>query len=320
MALGRQSGGIDAAASSATGPDAGSPAGTGTSATDGSPPDGQARPTNRAPWVSGRMWIALCAVLALALTFVIAFRWGSGSGEPSGAAAAATTATTATSSTGPLTPAKIYSTVLPSLVYITVRGGFERGSVTPTSRGSGSNGTTVGIGTGLVINAAGQVLTANHVVRGATSIRLTFADGTESTASIASSDPATDTATLTPATLPSPIVPAVVGSADTLAVGDPVVAIGNPLGLAASTSSGVVSGLDRRAPGDDGAALTGLIQFDAAVNPGNSGGPLLDSRGRAVGVVVELLNASGDDSFAGIGLAVPIGSALSGGGGPVPRK
>lgn len=315
MALGRQTGGgIGVAASPASGAEADPGAG------GDAPRDAGTGPARRLPRTTGRLWIALCAVLALALTFVIAFRWGSNSPSSAGSAAAVTTtSTTATSSTGPLSPAAIYSKVLPSLVYVTVTGSAGVAAA-PSTTGSGGSGGTVGIGTGLVINAAGQVLTANHVVRGAKSIKLTFADGTVSTAIVASSDPSTDTATLTPSTLPSPIVPAVVGSADGLAVGDPVVAIGNPLGLAASTSSGVVSGLDRTAPGDGGATLSGLIQFDAAVNPGNSGGPLLNSRGQAVGIVVELLNASGADSFAGIGLAVPIGTALAGGGGPVPQK
>jgi len=322
MALGRQIGGTIGEATTATGgPDAGSGAGpTG-------PDESAEHPRHRPPGRGTRLWIALAAVLALALTFVVAFRWGSNtttaSGGPGGTSAPSTTAT---SSTGPLSPAAIYSAALPSLVYITVKGGSPSGPtgdpIAPSTAPSGSDkpGQAVGIGTGLVINAAGQVLTANHVVSGATGITLTFADGTTSTATVADSDPSTDTATLTPATLPSPIVPAVVGSADTLAVGDPVVAIGNPLGLAASTSSGVVSGLGRSAPGNDDVTLTGLIQFDAAVNPGNSGGPLLNSRGQAVGIVVELLNASGDDSFAGIGLAVPIGTALAGGGGGRPPQ
>jgi S1-C subfamily serine protease len=265
---------------------------------------------------SARAVGALCIALAMVLTGVIGFRWGSArGGGPDSAAAAATTGSATTSSTGPLSPAQIYARVLPSLVYITVQSHRDG---TTTSPAGGDQG--VGVGTGLVVSSSGLVLTANHVISGATSIRLAFADGTESAASVMTADRSTDTATLMPDTPPSPIVPAVLGSSDGLSVGDPVVAIGNPLGLAASTSSGVVSGLDRSTPADGGGRLTGLIQFDAAVNPGNSGGPLLDSRGRAVGIVIELLNASGDDSFAGIGLAVPIGTALANGGGPAPQK
>jgi S1-C subfamily serine protease len=231
------------------------------------------------------------------------------SASGTGASATSTPSTTAVRPTAARTTART-----------SAPGTSASGTTTAADGGGDDLGPGVGIGTGLVVSSAGLVLTANHVVSGATSIRLAFADGTVSAASISSSDPSTDTATLMPATPPSPIVPAVLGSSDRLVVGDPVVAIGNPLGLAASTSSGVVSGLDRTAPSGGDSTLTGLIQFDAAVNPGNSGGPLLDSHGQAVGIVVELLNASGDDSFAGIGLAVPIGTALAGGGGPAPQK
>jgi len=99
-----------------------------------------------------------------------------------------------------------------------------------------------------------------------------------------------------------------------LAVGDDVVAIGNPLGLTATTTSGVVSGLNRvltrKAQGD----IAGLIQFDAAVNPGSSGGPLLNDRGQVAGIVVALANPTDAGTFIGIGFAVPIGAALGGSG------
>jgi len=101
-------------------------------------------------------------------------------------------------------------------------------------------------------------------------------------------------------------------------VGAPVVAIGNPLGLTDSVSAGVVSGLDRTADTDIG-KFSGLIQFDASVNPGSSGGPLLDARGLVIGIVVSIVAPDGEDAFAGIGFAVPIGAALGGAGkGPGP--
>jgi len=110
-------------------------------------------------------------------------------------------------------------------------------------------------------------------------------------------------------------VPATLGGgAD---VGAPVVAIGNPLGLTDSVSAGVISGLDRTADTDHG-TFSGLIQFDASVNPGSSGGPLLDAHGLVIGIVVSLASPDGEDAFAGIGFAVPIGAALGGGGGQGP--
>ena len=98
-------------------------------------------------------------------------------------------------------------------------------------------------------------------------------------------------------------------------MGAPVVAVGNPLGLADSVSAGVVSGLDRTARTAEG-TFSGLIQFDASVNPGSSGGPLLDARGLVIGIVVSIANPAHEDAFAGIGFARPIGSALGGGAAP----
>jgi S1-C subfamily serine protease len=175
--------------------------------------------------------------------------------------------------------------------------------------------TTGDSGTGVIVNADGTVMTALHVVKDAAAIRITFADGTASPATVTAADPAHDIATLAPTTLPSVVVPAVIGNAGRLKVGDPVVAIGNPLGLTLSTTTGVVSGLDRGERGSDGTNLTGLIQFDAAVNPGSSGGPLVNANGQTVGIVVALANPTSAGTFIGIGFAVPIGAAVAGGGG-----
>ena len=163
------------------------------------------------------------------------------------------------------------------------------------------------LGSGVVVNAAGSVLTALHVVADTTAIHLTFADGSTSTATIASSDPATDIAVLTPDTPPAAIVPATLGNPGAMRIGSEAYIVGNPFGLYGSMSSGVVSGLDRSFKEPAGARVfTGLIQVDAAVNPGNSGGPLLDRDGRVVGIVTALVNPTKEDVFIGIGLAVPI--------------
>jgi S1-C subfamily serine protease len=98
-------------------------------------------------------------------------------------------------------------------------------------------------------------------------------------------------------------------------VGAPIVAIGNPLGLTYSISSGIVAGLNRAADTDNG-EYSGLIQFDAPVNPGSSGGPLLDAAGNVIGIVVSIADPGNDDAWAGIGFAVPIGEALGGTAGP----
>ncbi len=171
-----------------------------------------------------------------------------------------------------------------------------------------------GTGSGVIANGDGVILTAFHVVDGGGDIRVRFADGTPAAAKILASDPAMDIAALAPEDLPVVVVPAKLGNSGRLAVGDDVVAIGNPLGLTRSTTTGVVSGLDRATRGSDGTSLSGLIQFDAAVNPGSSGGPLVNTRGETIGIVVALVNPTEAGTFIGIGFAVPIGAALAAGG------
>lgn len=183
-----------------------------------------------------------------------------------------------------------WSTIQPSLVLVT--------ATRPEGRGTGA---------GVVVNADGTVLTAAHVVEGATSVQVAWVDGTTSAARVTTSDTSTDTATLLPRTLPQPLVPATLGGG--VRVGDPVFAVGHPLGLADSLSAGVVSALDRSVRVDGGRTLAHLIQTDAAVNPGNSGGPLLDKAGHVVGIVTGLANPSGEGAFSGIGFAVPIATA-----------
>ena len=171
------------------------------------------------------------------------------------------------------------------------------------------------LGSGVVVADDGTILTANHVIAGATKITVVFFDGTTTSAAVVSKDPKLDVAILSPASLPEVVVPAALGGGT--GVGAPVVAVGNPLGLADSVSAGVVSGLDRTAQTAEG-TYSGLIQFDASVNPGSSGGPLLDARGLVIGIVVSIANPAHEDAFAGIGFARPIGSALGGGSGGGP--
>ena len=179
--------------------------------------------------------------------------------------------------------------------------------VTIASRRSGADGGENSTGAGVVVSAEGAVLTALHVVDGASSIEVTLADGTTSRATIGEQDKATDIAVLTPNGLPQVVVPAVLGGG--AQVGDDVFALGHPLGLNASLSAGVVSAIDRKIRVDNSQTLEGLIQFDAAVNPGNSGGPLLNPAGQVVGIVTGLANPSQQNFFVGIGFAVPIATA-----------
>ena len=173
------------------------------------------------------------------------------------------------------------------------------------------------LGTGVVIDDSGTILTSLHVVTDAGEVHVTFADGTESEASVIATQPENDLAVLRPNAIPDDLVPATLTSSHTLRVGDEVFAVGNPFGISNSLSAGVVSGLrrDHRSP-KTGETLTNLIQFDAAVNPGNSGGPLLNRDGEVVGIVTALLNPTDQDVFIGIGFAVPIEMAAGGAGSP----
>ncbi|MBI2957324.1 MAG: trypsin-like peptidase domain-containing protein [Chloroflexi bacterium] len=174
--------------------------------------------------------------------------------------------------------------------------------------GRGRTGTS--LGSGVVVDDTGTILTALHVVRGAAGVRVLFADGTDSEALIVMAQAENDLAVLRPAVVPDDLVPATLASSATLRVGDEVVAVGSPFGIPTSVSAGVVSGLGRshRLPGT-GETLRNLIQFDAAVNPGNSGGPLVNRDGEVVGIVVALLNPTEQDVFIGIGFAVTMETA-----------
>lgn len=169
-----------------------------------------------------------------------------------------------------------------------------------------------GVGTGVVIVDSGQILTNLHVVAGAERIGIRFADGSESTARIVSAQPENDLAVLEAEIVPEGLPPATLASAAGLRPGDEVIAVGNPFGIGPSVSAGVVSGLARSYSSLDGSVtIDNLIQFDAAANPGNSGGPLVNRRGEVVGIVTSILNPTEDGVFIGIGFAVPIETAAA---------
>lgn len=167
-----------------------------------------------------------------------------------------------------------------------------------------------GTGTGVVIMEDGTLLTNLHVVAGAEELRVTFFDGSVSTATLKGAQPDNDLAVLKPHQIPDDLPPATMGASGRLAPGDEVAAVGFPFGIGPSVSAGVVSGLNREFKAEDGErALKGLIQFDAAANPGNSGGPLITMAGEVVGIVTAILNPTSARTFVGIGFAVTIESA-----------
>jgi len=167
------------------------------------------------------------------------------------------------------------------------------------------------IGSGVVVDASGKILTSLHVISSTDRWVVVFADGSRSEADFAGAQPENDLAVLKPRHVPDELQPAILASTAGLRPGDEVVAVGFPFGIGPSVTSGVVSGLKREFddPDNDRPKLTNLIQFDAAVNPGNSGGPLVNRDGEVVGIVAAIVNPSGARVFAGVGFAVPIENA-----------
>ena len=209
--------------------------------------------------------------------------------------------------------------VLPSQAaraYEAIRGSVVR--VREFERAEGeSEETEAGVGTGVVIVDKGIILTNLHVVAGAKRVGVLFYDGTEADADVISVQPENDLAVLQARTIPDDLQAATLRSTADLLVGDDVMAVGYPFGIGASASAGVVSGLRREYRSPEGKrVLTNLIQFDAAANPGNSGGPLVTADGEVVGIVTGILNPTNQRFFVGIGFAVPIENAASAFGTP----
>jgi len=183
--------------------------------------------------------------------------------------------------------------------------------LTPLNPDSSDEQQPDAIGSGVVINEGGSILTSLHVVSGTDRWVVVFADGSESEADFVGSQPENDLAVIKARHVPDEQQPAVLASTAGLRPGDQVVATGFPFGMGPSVSAGVVSGLKREFLDveHDHLKLSNLIQFDAAVNPGNSGGPLVNRDGEVIGIVTAIVNPSGAGVFAGIGFAVPIENA-----------
>ena len=204
----------------------------------------------------------------------------------------------------PAYSARVYQAIQPSLVLI-------------QTKASTPDGEEDILGSGVIINDRADILTSLHVVENASDIQLTFADGTRSSGQVIVAVPENDIAVLSASQSPAQFVPATLGNPGATRVGDEAFAVGNPFGLYSSMSSGVISGKNRSFhPDHRDQELQGLIQIDAAVNPGNSGGPLLNRDGQVIGIIVGIVNPTQQEVFIGIGFAVPINVAASGAGLP----
>jgi S1-C subfamily serine protease len=203
----------------------------------------------------------------------------------------------------PSRAAKAAELVMPAIVRVEGYNGEENDE-------PGSGIQMEGVGSGVVIVDNGIILTNLHVVAGAKRVLVKFYDGSESEVELVRAYPENDLAVIKAKKVPDDLESATLGSTAQLRPGDEVVAVGFPFGIGPSTSAGVVSGLDRSFRSPEGRqVMTGLIQFDAAANPGNSGGPLVTMDGEVVGIVTAILNPTPARTFIGIGFAATIESA-----------
>jgi S1-C subfamily serine protease len=233
--------------------------------------------------------LALLALLALSWFLVSAVQTG-------GIAALRARQEQPTPAPTPQLAAAIYAHVAPSVVQVSAKSA----SGEPSS------------GAGVIVDDMADILTSLHIIDGGTSIQVIFSDGTTSGVQVVSHLPDRDIAVLRALSPPAQFQAATMGNPGSLSIGDPAFVIGHPFGLTGSLSTGVISGLGRAMTAPNlSQPITGLIQFDAAVNPGNSGGPLVDQRGDVVGIVTGLVNPAGK-VFSGVGFAVTIDSAAAG--------
>jgi len=251
------------------------------------------------------LWVGAAGLLALLVVFTNA--WITPSTRPiTQEDIEAAVVHTLETATLPSPAAKAYEVIRPSIVRVR--------RMDPDKNGINTEN---GVGTGVVIVDKGIILTNLHVVLGANRVQVVFADGLESDATIVGMRPEHDLAVLQAQTIPDDLVAATMRSTADLALGDRVVAVGFPFGIGPSATAGVVSGLGREFRSPEGKRLlTNLIQFDAAVNPGSSGGALVTAQGEVVGIVTAILNPTDQRFFVGIGFAVPIENAAAAAGLP----
>jgi S1-C subfamily serine protease len=247
------------------------------------------------------MWLTM-ALLACALIASVSFQMRPGARPLTQKQIDAAVLHTLDTQVLPSAAARAAEAIRPSVVRVN---GYVKGK-------NGKPDVEYGVGSGVVIVDKGIILTNLHVVQGAHSIKVTFSDGLESDAYVTGLQPENDLAVLQAKRIPDDMIAATMRSTGDLAPGDQVVAVGFPFGIGPSVSAGVISGLKRSFRSPEGKQeMTNLIQFDAAANPGNSGGPLVTMDGEVVGIVTAILNPTQQRTFIGIGFAVPIENAAS---------
>jgi putative serine protease PepD len=269
-------------------------------------------PPSRRPTASGPARRGLA--LLLTLTAVVGGSAGAGIVLLTGADGSTTTTitqapttadTSDSSSSSGLNASALYASAAPGVVDITSKGVTDS-SQSNSPFGAPQQQESTATGTGFVVDGKGHIVTAAHVVDGASSITVTFQDGTTRTAKLLGKDNATDVAVLSVDPSGLTLHPLELGSSASLQVGDAVAAIGDPFTYQRSLSTGVVSGLDRTISAPNGFTVAHAIQTDASLNPGNSGGPVLDASGKVVGIVDQIATNGSSETSSGVGFAVPI--------------
>lgn len=248
-------------------------------------------------------WIVLLAFVSALLGAWAASRWGTPAPRLTQDDIDAAVLHTLQTQNLPSRSARAAATIAPAVVR--VRGFTEVVSGKNKQESEAENG----VGTGVVVKEDGTIMTNFHVVSGASRLEVTFMDGTKSPAVVVGVRPENDLAIIKPQKIPDDLMPAVLAGSGDLQPGDEVVAVGFPFGIGPSVSAGVVSGLGREFQASKDHVMRGLIQFDAAANPGNSGGPLVNMAGEVVGIVTAILNPTRARTFIGIGFATTIESA-----------
>jgi putative serine protease PepD len=255
-----------------------------------------------------RIAAAVCAAAVVgggAGAAAVALTEGSSPSQPVAAVAPAVDRSNVASAD--LTVGEIAKRLSPGIVEVDATS--SGGGTMPYPYGGGSGAEESAEGTGFVYDTKGDIVTNDHVISGADSVKVTFPSGKSYTATVVGSDPSTDIAVLHVDAPASALTVLSLADSSDVSVGDGVVAIGNPFGLDNSVTSGIVSAIGREISAPNGTPIPGAIQTDAAINHGNSGGPLLDLRGKVIGITSQIQSESGGNE--GVGFAIPSNTVRS---------
>ena len=270
-----------------------------------------AREPSSPPRSRGKLWQTALVGLVAGLIgggIVLGVHDATSSSSSSSSSTSTPTGSAATSAVPPAGSTTVITGTSPNWTNVAARampGVVEISTIQATTDQLGNSSQTAALGTGFVINAQGDILTNQHVIGSSSSINVQFQNGTSVSAKLVGQDPSSDLAVIHVTVPASQLHPLPLGNAATVKIGQPVLAIGTPFGYTESASSGIVSGLGREIQSPNGFTLSNAIQTDAAVNHGNSGGPLLNQAGQVIGVNAQIAD-SGVDANVGVAFAVPM--------------